>query len=118
MVVGIGLVWLLGHESCRRQPRLASVVIPGGWFVALAQFVPILQFWSGRSPCGSRTWGCDNRASRRADGDLVAFTATLLTAGMLLAVAAGFGLFCRLVIPDGDHARGLGKPKVDRDELS
>ncbi len=119
MIVGIGLIWLLGHECWRRQPRLASVVIPGGWFVAGAQFFPILQFLAGTIALRAATLGTATQGDvpPKAMGPLVAFTATLLTAGMLLTAAVLCGLFWRLFLY-GIRPHDVEKPQVDRDELA
>ena len=117
MYAGVGLVWLLGHEVCRYQPRLASVAIPGGWFVALIQFFPLLQIWAGALALEVATLHMTTDHMPTA-GPLTASMATLFTAGILLVVAAVCGVLYRLVFPDEDRAGGLGKPKVDLDELA
>lgn len=118
MLAGVGLIWLLGHESCRRQPKLASVVIPGGWFVALTQLFPILQFFSGAFALRVVSLGLAREGMPRAGGDLAAFTATLLTGGMLLTVTLIPGFLFRAIVPDDEWPRDFRKPKVDRDELA
>lgn len=118
MLAGVGLIWFLGHVACRYQPRLASVVIPGGWFVAPTQVWPILHVLAGTIAVWAASLGARQAGGLpQVSGDARAFTATLLTAGMLLTVAVVCGLLFRLVFPDG-QLHDPGKPKTRPDELA
>ena len=125
MVLAVAFVGLLGHESCRRYPRVIRFAMPGGWVVAATQVWPVLHFLAGAIGLRIARFGMAAPVDDvpTAHGPLAGFTATLVTGappgrrhdprarlpGRLLARGR----------PSLDGRAGMGgKPKVATDELA
>jgi hypothetical protein len=118
MFAGVGLIWLLGHVACRTNPRAALPVMYGGWIVAASQFWPAAQMMAGMIGLWAASFGTPTQDDRlpEASGALAGFTATIVTGGLLLAVAAILGLGIWALFSSG--SAHPDKPKVRLDELA
>ena len=96
MLLGIIAVFALGCRLCfvSREPVLT--VVYGGWIVAASQFAPFLQILAGLIGVGAAR--AMSRETGNVDTVLGGFIATSLTGGILIAVAAAFGLVIRSIV--------------------
>ncbi|APW61640.1 hypothetical protein [Paludisphaera borealis] len=97
MVLGILAVFLTGYRSCFVYREAILTVAYGGWIVAAFQFVPFLQVMAGLIGVAVA-----EATGQAASGDLGpintvlgGFLATLVTGGILIALAAVLGLMTR-----------------------
>ena len=106
MVAAIVLWWSLGHLVCKTNRRLGLSLVAGGILVALSQCFPLLQIIAGmvslniygrlaQAVAGGSVRGPQEQT------EFGGFLVTMLTGGMLMAVALGFGSVIRAVIFSG-----------------
>ncbi|MDG3004559.1 hypothetical protein [Paludisphaera mucosa] len=100
MVLGVLVVLWLGRRACRHAREAVLTVVYGGWVVAVLQIFPLLQVAAGF--CGVGAAVQTGRAMRsdytHIDDVFGGLLATLVTGGLLIVVAAVFGLIGRLAV--------------------
>ncbi len=100
MMLGVALLFALGHGLVVACPRIGRDLIVGGVFTGASQFLPFLQMMAGsfalrcvamRSPLGGNYEPLPPNISTEACGLL----ATLLTGALLMGLAVAIGLMWR-----------------------
>jgi hypothetical protein len=123
MFAAIGLLYVLGREICRRVRGLDLIMICGGVLVALSQVYPMIHIFSaGLAFRTAERLGLleSTKTVPNVTGAFTGCIVTLLTGGMLLAIAAVAGLSYPIakMMPDPHHTRSLSKSAVGLDDLA
>jgi MFS family permease len=97
MLLAVVSFFSCGCFLCAFQHKLAQAAIIGGAFVALTQLFPVLHIVAGLAgmaighALGLADIGSDEQSPRLLS-ELGGFVVALITGGILMAVATGFGL--------------------------
>ena len=115
MAAAILLWWLMGHQICRTSRGFNLALVTGGLLVGLSQIFPILQ-----SQAGAWSLGIGSKLGqvKPVHGEefmvlteLGGFLVTMLTGGILIAVALACGSVIRAITPG--PSRSHPKPAWD-----
>lgn len=97
MALGVGAVLAFGYRVCFIFRVVVRTIAYGGWLIAVTQCIPIVQIIAGS--IGVETAREFGLASGGAFGPINTvvggFVATLITGGLLLALAFAIGMACR-----------------------
>jgi hypothetical protein len=98
MIVGILVILAIGCRACFRHAELVHRVAYGGWLVAFLQVIPFLQILAGSIAIVAAEATClaQNRELAQIDTLLGGFLATMITGGLLIALAGLIGLSRRV----------------------
>jgi hypothetical protein len=121
MIAAIGVLYVLGRESMRRVPGLDAMIIWGGTLIALSQFYPVIHILAG--VVGIRAAFLLRLVTTEWPGEagmLAGCIITLLTGGILMAIAvvAGLSNVVARMLPDPHHAHGPAKSAQGLDDLA
>lgn len=94
MATAIVVWWLLGHQVCKASRWCGLAIVAGGIFVAMSQFLPVLQLYAGAVSLGigsrlGQAW--DEGGEQQVTTELGGFLVTMLTGGLLMVVAVMCG---------------------------
>jgi hypothetical protein len=122
MFAAIGLLYVLGREICRRVRGLDLIMICGGVLVALSQVYPMIHIFSAGLAfrTAERLGLLESTKVPDVAGAFTGCIVTLLTGGILLAIAAVAGLSYPIakVMPDPHHTRHPSKSAVGLDDFA
>lgn len=116
MVLGIVAVVWFGWSLAGTFPEVVRTVVYGGWVVALAQLFPVFQVIAGVIAVSAVTQlglGIGEGQGSRVDGLAGGFLATIVTGGLLIALAGVLGGIGRVVaylargVRGGETGRGI-----------
>jgi hypothetical protein len=102
MVLAVSVIAALGAACCAIDWQLGWIVTVGGVVVALSQVLPMLQFFTGLIALGIAAQlglTASGAGIERAAGVLGGSLVTMITAGILIGVAAVVGLVLQFITP-------------------
>lgn len=97
MALGIVVVLALGYRACFSSPEVVRTIAYGGWLVAFTQCIPFVQFIAGFVGVGvAQELGLASEGGIGLVSTIMGgFVATLITGGLLIALAVVIGMACR-----------------------
>jgi hypothetical protein len=94
LIVATAMLWVSGFRVGGKTRDRRFVMLSGGTFVALTQFVPFLQIMAGLAG-----WGLTSLSTSKSPlfTEAQGFLATIITGGLLLVAAIFFGRIAKAI---------------------